>query len=57
MALLLAILQTLALVILQQPVLAAEMATAEAAVAYDSLRGVAAYFETAADLLGRHSAS
>lgn len=44
--------QVLALVVLQQPVLAAEAALAEVAVPRDALRGRAAALERAADLLG-----
>ena len=41
---------------LEHAVLAAEVAGAEAAVADDALRGVAAVLETAADLLGSAAA-
>jgi len=57
MTLLLAILQTAALMVLQHPVLAAEMSGAEAAISDDALGGVLAVFEGAADLLGGHAAS
>ena len=57
MALLLAVLEPLALVVLEQAVLAAVVARAEAAVADDALRRVFAQFETAADLLGGHAAA
>ena len=53
--LLLAVLQALALVVLEEPVLAAEMAGAEAAVAHYALRRVLACLETTPDLLGRHA--
>lgn len=56
-ALLLAVLQSLALVVFQHAVLAAVVTTAEAAVADDRLRFVLAVLERAADLLGRHSAA
>jgi hypothetical protein len=56
-ALLLAVLEALAPVVLEQAVLAAEMAGAEAAVADDALGGVLALLEGAADLLGRHAAT
>ena len=52
MTLLLAILQTLALVVLQQPVLAAEMTAAEPTVTDYALRRVLALLEGTADLLG-----
>ena len=57
MTLLLAILQPLALVILQQPVLPAVMATAEPAVPDDPLRRVFAFLERAPDFLGGHAAA
>jgi hypothetical protein len=57
MTLLLAILQALTLMILQQAMLAAEMPTAEAAVAYNPLRRILALLERAPDLLGRHAAA
>ena len=57
MALLLAVLQTRALVILQHAVFAAEVAGAEAAVPDDALGRFLAVFERAADLLGRHAAA
>jgi hypothetical protein len=56
-ALLLAVLETLALVVFEQPMLSAEVAGAEAAVADDALCCVAALLETAPYLLGRHSAA
>ena len=56
-ALLLAVLETLALVVLQQAMLAAEMPIAEPAIADDALRRVLAIFVAAADLLGRHAAA
>jgi hypothetical protein len=52
LVLLLAVLEPRTAVRLQHAVLAAEVAGAEAAVAYDALRGVAAVLEAAADLLG-----
>jgi hypothetical protein len=52
LVLLLAVLEPRAAVRLQHAVLATEMARAEAAVADDALRGVAAVLEAAADLLG-----
>lgn len=57
MALLLTILQPLALVILQQPMLPAEVSVAEAAIAYDALRRVFALLEGTPDLLRRHAAA
>ena len=57
MTLLLAILEALALVVLEEAVLAAEMPIAEAAVADDALRGVLAFLVTAANLLRRHAAA
>lgn len=54
-ALLLAVLEPGALVVLQQPVFSAEVAGAEAAVAHDALRCVLACLEAAPDLLGRHA--
>ena len=56
-ALLLAVLETLALVVLQQAMLAAEMPIAEPAIADDALRRVLAIFVAAADRLGRHAAA
>lgn len=50
--LLLAILQPRAIMTLQHAMLAAKVPAAESAVSYDSLRGVFAVFETAADFLG-----
>jgi hypothetical protein len=43
--------------ILQQTVLPAEMAIAEAAIADDALRRLATLLRLAADLLGRHAAA
>lgn len=54
-ALLLAVLKALALVVLQEAVLATEMPVAEAAVADNALCGVLALLVAAADLLGRHA--
>lgn len=56
-ALLLAVLEPLALVVLEQAVLPAEVARAEAAVADDALGGVLALLEGAPDLLGGHAAA
>jgi hypothetical protein len=56
-ALLLAILQPLALVILQHAMTTAVSALAEATVADNGLRAVLAVFEGAADLLWGHSAA
>ena len=56
MALLLAILEPGTLMILQHPMLAAEMSLAEGAVAYDALRGFLAIFVRAADFLRRTAA-
>jgi hypothetical protein len=56
LVLLLAVLQPGAAVRLEHAVLAAEVAGAEAAVADDALRGVAAVLEAAADLLGAAAA-
>lgn len=56
-ALLLAVLEALALMVLQQPVLAAEMPVAEPAVAHDALRSVLALLVAAADLLRWHAAA
>ena len=50
--LLLAVLEACAVVRFQHAVLAAEVAGAEAAVADDALRGIAAVLEAAADLFG-----
>lgn len=55
MALLLAVLEALALMVLEHAVLAAVVPAAEAAVADDALRRVLALLERAADLLGRHA--
>lgn len=55
--LLLAVFQPTALVILQHPMLAAEMALAEGAVAHYPLRAVFAVFEGAFYLLWRHAAA
>jgi hypothetical protein len=57
MTLLLAVFKTLALVVLKQTVLSAEVATAEPTVANDSLRRITALFVTASDLLGGHAAA
>lgn len=57
MALLLAVLEALALVVLEHAVLAAVVPAAEAAVTDDTLRRVLAVLERAADLLGRHAAA
>ena len=57
MALLLAILQPIAHMVLQQPMPAAEMALAEAAVPDYPLRSVLALLERTPDLLGRHAAA
>lgn len=56
MALLLAVLQPAALVVLEHAVLAAKVALAEGAVPHDPLRPVLAVLEVALDLLGRHAA-
>lgn len=48
------VVQAGALVILEQPVLAAEVAVAEAAVPRDALRLILAVLEGASDLLGCH---
>jgi hypothetical protein len=48
--------QTVALVVLEQPVLATVVAVAEAAVADDALGALLAVLVVAADLLGRHAA-
>lgn len=53
----LAVLEALALVVLEQTVLAAEMAVAEAAVTDDALRRVLALLVAAADLLRGHAAA
>lgn len=55
--LLLAVLQALTLVVLQQPVLAAEMPTTEATVADDALRRVFTILIAAANLLWGHAAA
>lgn len=57
MALLLAVLQPAALVVLQHAMLAAEVPLAERAVAHDALRAVLAVFEGALHLLGGHAAA
>ena len=57
MALLLAVLEPLTLVVLEQPVLPAEMPVAEAAIADDALGGVLALLVAAADLLRWHPAA
>lgn len=54
MAVITHVVQAGALVILEQPVLAAEVAVAEAAVPRDALWLVLAVLEGASDLLGRH---
>ena len=56
MALLLAVLEPGTLVILQHPMLAAEMSLAEGAVAYDALRRLLAVFVCAADFFRRTAA-
>ena len=56
MALLLAVLQPGTLMILQHPMLAAEMSLAEGAIAYDALRRLLAVFVRAADFLRRSAA-
>lgn len=48
------VVQTGALVVLEQPVLATEVAVAEAAVPRDALRLVLAVLEGASELFGRH---
>lgn len=55
MAFLLAVLEAVALVVLQHAVLAAVVAAAEAAVADNGLGAILAVLERAADLLGGHS--
>lgn len=55
MALLFTVLESLALVVLQQPVLAAKVTRTEAAVADDALRRISAVLVTAPDFLGRHA--
>ena len=57
MALLLTVLQALALMVLQHTVLTAVVAAAEAAVADDALRRILAVLERAADLLRGHAAA
>lgn len=57
MTLLLTILQPLAPMVLQQPVLPAEMPRTKPAVPDDALRRVPALLERAAYLLGRHAAA
>lgn len=57
MALLLAVLQAAAFVVLEHAVLAAEVPLAEGAVAHDALRPVLAVLEGALYLLGRHAAA
>lgn len=52
--LLLAVFQTIALVVLEETVLSAEVTVAEAAVSDDALGSVLALLEGAADLLLRH---
>ena len=56
-ALLLAVFQTLALVVFQQPVLPAKVAGAEAAVTDNALGGVLAFLEATPYLLRRHAAA
>jgi hypothetical protein len=56
-ALLLAVLESLALVVLEHAMTTAVSALAEAAVADNGLRAVLAILEGAADLLGRHAAA
>jgi hypothetical protein len=56
-ALLLAVLESLALVVLEHAMTTAVSALAEAAVADNGLRAVLAVLEGAADLLGRHAAA
>lgn len=48
------VLETTALVILQQSVLAAELATAEATITNDALSRLSAFLERTANLLGSH---
>jgi len=55
--LLLAVFQAIALVVLQQAVLATVVPVAESAVADDSLGSLLAVLVGAADLLGRHAAA
>ena len=57
MTLLLTVLQPTALVILEHPVLAAELPLAEGAIAHYPLRPVLAVFEGASYLLGGHAAA
>lgn len=57
MTLLLAVFEAVALVVLQEAVLAAEMPVAEAAITDDALRRVLALLVAAADLLGWHAAA
>lgn len=57
MALLLAVLEPAALVVLEHAVLAAKVALAEGAVAHDALRPVPAARHGAPELLGRHPAT
>lgn len=52
--LLLAVFQTAALVVLQQTVLAAEVAVAKGAVTHDALSGLSAVLGGATELLSRH---
>lgn len=54
MRLLLAVFQTAALVVLQQTVLAAEVAVAKGAVTHDALSGLSAVLGGATELLSRH---
>lgn len=55
MALLLAVLQPLTLMILQKPMFPAEVSSAEATIAYDTLRSILAVLEAAADFLRGHA--
>lgn len=57
MTLLFTVLESLALVVLEQPVLAAKVTRTEAAVADDALRRISAVLVTAPDFLGRHAAT
>lgn len=55
MTLLFTVLESLALVVLQQPVLAAKVTRTEAAVADDALRRISAVLVTTPDFLGWHA--
>jgi len=57
MTLLLAVFQPATLMVLQHPVLSAEMSGAEAAIADNALGSVPAVFEGAAHLFGGHATS